>query len=181
MRYRRRPILFVIAAALLAVVVAAVAGFSVRVAVAQQSQQRQPQPQPPQPQPQQPLPLSDAQLSKINGWIAGQGRDVTITPIITDILGLTQNNQTITCHAFGAVDATTNDIRHIYLLPADKGYLIDYFHAQIVEVYWMDKNLALIAALSGIRGQAPLPISFQQALFGFGNEMGWWAKYADTH
>jgi hypothetical protein len=171
MRHRqRRPISFVAAAALLALAVAAVAGLPVRVAVAQQPQQ-----------PQQPQPLSDAQLSKINGWIVDQGRDVAITPIITDILGLTQNNQTMTCHAFGAVDATTNDVRHIYLLPADKGYLIDYFHGQIVEVYWMDKNLTLIAALSGIRGQAPLPINFQQAQFGFGNEMGWWAKYADTH
>jgi hypothetical protein len=121
--------------------------------------------------------LSDAELNKINGWIAGQGRDVTLTPIITDILGLTQNNQTMTCHAFGAVDPDTDDIRHIYLLPAGKGYLIDYFHAQIVEVYWMDKDLAL----SGIRGQPPAPISFQQAQFGFGNELGWWAKFADTH
>jgi hypothetical protein len=173
----RRPISFIISAVLLAPVVAAVAG-GPRVALAQQAQPQQTQPQPQQPQPR---PFSDAQLSKINGWITDQGRDVALTPIITDILGLTQNNQTLTCHAFGAVDATTNDIRHIYLLPADKGYLIDYFHAQIVEVYWMDKNLTLIAALSGIRGQAPLPISFQQALFGFGNEMGWWAKYADTH
>jgi|HubBroStandDraft_6_1064221.scaffolds.fasta_scaffold881171_2 hypothetical protein len=173
----RRPISFIISAVLLAPVVAAVAG-GPRVALAQQAQPQQTQPQPQQPQPR---PLSDAQLSKINGWITDQGRDVALTPIITDILGLTQNNQTLTCHAFGAVDATTNDIRHIYLLPADKGYLIDYFHAQIVEVYWMDKNLTLIAALSGIRGQAPLPISFQQALFGFGNEMGWWAKYADMH
>src|ERR1700733_3804273 len=173
----RRPISFIISAVLLAPVVAAVAG-GPRVALAPQAQPQQTQPQPQQPQPR---PLSDAQLSKINGWITDQGRDVALTPIITDILGLTQNNQTLTCHAFGAVDATTNDIRHIYLLPADKGYLIDYFHAQIVEVYWMDKNLTLIAALSGIRGQAPLPISFQQALFGFGNEMGWWAKYADMH
>jgi hypothetical protein len=176
MRHRqRRPIAFIVFAALLAVVVAAVAGLPAGVAVAQQP------PPPSSPPPPPPPPLSDAQLKKINGWIADQGRDVAITPIITDILGLTQNNQTMTCHAFGAVDAATNDIRHIYLLPADKGYLIDYFHAQIVEVYWMDKNLTLIAALSGVRGQAPLPISFQQAQFGFGNEMGWWAKYADTH
>jgi hypothetical protein len=180
MRHRpRRPISLIVSATLLAVVVAAVADLPGRAAVAQQ-QEPQPPPSPSPPIPP-PAPLSYAQLAKIDGWIAGQGRDVGINPIITDILGLTQNNQTITCHAFGAVDADTNDIRHIYLLPDGKGYLIDYFHQQIVEVYWMDKSLALIAALSGIRGQTPGPISFQQAQFGFGNELGWWAKYADTH
>jgi hypothetical protein len=125
--------------------------------------------------------LSGVEIKKINNLIAQQGRDIAISPIITDIVGLTQNNQTITCRAFGAVDPDTNDIRHIYLLPAGKGFLIDYFHAEIVEVYWTDMNLALIAALSGIRGQIPGPASFQQAQFGFSNELAWWAKFADTH
>ena len=162
-----RPFWFVvvvaIVASLMSVFVAAVAGDVVPVAIAAERS------------------LSDAQLKKIKGGIADQGRDVAISPIITDILGLTQNNQTMTCRAFGAVDTNTDDIRHIYVLPADKGYLIDYFHQQIVEVYWMDKNLTLIAALSGIRGQPPGPVSFQQAQFGFGNEMAWWAKFADTN
>jgi len=125
--------------------------------------------------------LSDVEIKKINDLIAQQGRDVAISPIITDIVGLTQNDQTITCRAFGAVDPDTNDIRHIYLLPAGQGYFIDYFHADIVEVYWVDKNLALIAALSGVRGQKPGPVSFQQAQFGFSNELAWWAKFADAH
>jgi hypothetical protein len=124
--------------------------------------------------------LSAVEIKKIDDLIAQQGRDIAISPLITDIVGLTQNDQTITCRAFGAVDPDTNDIRHIYLLPADKGYLIDYFHANIVEVYWTDKNLALIAALSGVRGQKPGPVTFQQAQFGFGNELAWWAKFADT-
>ena len=125
--------------------------------------------------------LSAPKIKKIDDLIAQQGRDIAISPIITDIVGLTQNDQTIICRAFGAVDPDTNDIRHIYLLPAGKGYLIDYFHADIVEVYWTDKNLALIAALSGVRGQKPGPVSFQQAQFGFSNELGWWAKFTDTH
>src|ERR1700730_15033037 len=99
--------------------------------------------------------LSAVEIKKIDDLIAQQGRDIAISPLITDIVGLTQNDQTITCRAFGAVAPDTNDTRHIYLLPADKGYLIDYFHAAIVEVYWTDKNLALIAALSGVRGQKP--------------------------
>ena len=126
-------------------------------------------------------PLSDVELKKLDDLIAQQGRDIAISPVITDIVGLTQNDQTITCRAFGAVDPDTNDIRHIYRLPEGKGYLIDYFHADIVEVYWADNGLALVAALSGVRGQKPGPASFQQAQFGFRNELAWWAKFADTH
>ncbi len=125
-------------------------------------------------------PLSDAQIRKIDGLIAQQGRDVAISPVITDIVGLTQKDQTISCHAFGAVDADSNDIRHIYLLPDGKGYLLDYFHQQIVEVYWADRTMMLIAALSGVRGQKPEPASFAQAQYGFRNELAWWAKFADT-
>jgi len=163
MRHRQsRPISFIIFAALSSVVLAAVPNFAVRAAAAERS-------------------LSDAEIKKLNILMAQQGKDVAISPLITDIVGLTQNEQTITCRAFGAVDPNTNDIRHIYLLPAGKGYLIDYFHADIVEVYWADKDLALIAALSGVRGQKPGPASFQQAQFGFRNELAWWAKFADTH
>jgi len=163
MRHRpSRPISFIIFAALSFVVLAAVPNFAVRAAAAERS-------------------LSDVEIKKLNNLMAQQGKDVAISPLITDIVGLTQNEQTITCRAFGAVDPNTNDIRHIYLLPAGKGYLIDYFHADIVEVYWADKDLALIAALSGVRGQKPGPASFQQAQFGFSNELAWWAKFADTH
>ncbi|MGC2122164.1 MAG: hypothetical protein WA652_04860 [Xanthobacteraceae bacterium] len=125
--------------------------------------------------------LSGAQITQLDGLIAQQGRDVAISAIITDIVGLTKDNQTISCRAYGAVDPGTNDIRHIYLLPEGKGYLLDYFHADIVEVYWADKKMALIAALSGVRGEKPGPASFQQAQFGFAHETAWWAKYADTH
>jgi len=158
-----RPISFIIVATLICVAPATVPNFAVRVAAAAEQS------------------LSTAEFKKINDLIAQQGKDVAISPIITDIVGLTQNAQTITCRAFGAVDPNTNDFRHIYLLPAGKGYLIDYFHADIVEVYWADKDLVLIAALSGVRGQIPGPASFQQAQFGFGNELAWWAKFADTY
>jgi len=173
---QRRPISFGILAAVIAVFLTTPNGFAQAPPPAATAP-----PPPPAPPPAPSQSLTAEQLQKINGWIASQGRDVTITPFITDMLGLTQNNQTITSHAFGAVDPDTNDIRHIYVLPDGKGYLIDYFHQQIVEVYWMDKDLTLITALSGIRGQPPAPINFQQAQFGFGNEMGWWAKYADAH
>ena len=46
--------------------------------------------------------LSGAQLQKIDGWIADKGREIAITPIITDILGLTKGDQTMSCRAFAA-------------------------------------------------------------------------------
>lgn len=125
--------------------------------------------------------LSAAQFAKINGWIAEKGRDVAVSAIITDILGLTKDNQTISCRAFAAVDAGTNDVYQIYLLPDGKGYLEDHFHQDKVDIYWTDKDMVLIAALSGVRGELPGLTSFQQAQFGLGNELQWWAKYADTH
>jgi hypothetical protein len=59
--------------------------------------------------------LSDAQLKKVNALIADQGRDVAISSVITDILGLTSDNQTI--HAalsrLSTRGATTKPIRSI--------------------------------------------------------------------
>lgn len=124
--------------------------------------------------------LSDAQIKKIDDLIAQQGRDVAISPVITDIVGLTQKDQAISCHAFGAVDAGSSDVRHIYLLPDGKGYPLDYFHQQIVGVYWADRSMVLIAALSGVRGQKPEPASFVQAQYGFRNELAG-GQFADAH
>jgi len=165
MRHRQsRPISFVtLAAALIAVFIAAVPGYGVRRAPAAER------------------PLSDAQIAKINGWIADKGRDIAVSAVMTDILGLTKDNQSISCHAFAAADNSSGDIHQIYLLPGGKGYLGVHFHQDNVDVYWADKDFVLIAALSGVRGQLPAATSFAQARLGFGDEMAWWAKYADTH
>ena len=126
--------------------------------------------------------LSDAQFKKINGWIADKGANVAISAVITDILGLTESDQTISSRAFAAVDTENgNDIRQIYLLPELKGYLLDHFHQDKVEVYWTDKNFVLIAALAGVRGEKPGPTSFQEAQYAFRNEVAWWAKFADAN
>ena len=126
--------------------------------------------------------LTDAQFTKINGWIAEKGNDVAISPVITDILGLTQNDQTISSRAFAAVDPENgNEIHQIYLLPGQKGYLVDHFHQDKVEVYWTDKELVLKAALAGIRGEKPGPTSCPESQSVFRNELAWWAKFADAN
>src|ERR1700722_6706633 len=48
-------------------------------------------------------PLSDAQLKKINGWIADQGRDIAVSAIITEILGLTKNDETMSARGYAAL------------------------------------------------------------------------------
>jgi hypothetical protein len=124
--------------------------------------------------------LSDAQLKKIDRLIADQGRDVTISPVITDILGLTSNNQAISCRAFAATDPSgDNEIHQAYLLPDAKGYLISHFYKNKIDVYWTDKSFVLIAALTGVRGERPAPASFQDAQYGFGFELTWWMNLAD--
>ncbi|MGB7036270.1 MAG: hypothetical protein WBD71_12160 [Xanthobacteraceae bacterium] len=143
-------------------------------------------PQVPAPAPQASPPpaatqvLSAAQLQKINGWIADKGRDIAVTPIITDILGLTNGNQTLTCRAF-ATEGDGGEVHQIYVLPDGKGYLEAHFFKDRLDVYWADKNFALLAAVEGVRGQKPTAASFADAQYGFDFESAWWAKYTDAH
>ena len=127
-------------------------------------------------------PISEAQLKKINGWIADQGKDIAVSALITEILGLTKNDQTISARGYAALDpANGNEIHQIFILPEGKGYLADHFHQDKVEVYWADKDLVLLTALSGVRGAKPEVMFFQDAQAGFDNELTWWAKYADKN
>jgi hypothetical protein len=126
--------------------------------------------------------LSDAQLKKINGWIADQGKDIAVSAIITEILGLTKNDQTMSARGYAALDTTNgNEIHQIFILPEGKGYLADHFHQDKVEVYWADKDLVLLTALSGILGAKPEIMFFQDAQAAFNSELTWWAKYADKN
>jgi hypothetical protein len=124
--------------------------------------------------------LSAAQLHKIGGCIADQGREIAITPIITDILGLTKGNQTMSCRAFAAA-GDGDEVHQIYLLPDDQGYLEAHFYKDKLDVYWTDKDFALKAALEGVRGQMPAPTTYADAQYGFSFEVAWWAKYTDAH
>jgi hypothetical protein len=127
-------------------------------------------------------PLSDAQLSKIDGWIADQGRDIAISPVITEILGLTKNDETLTVRGYAALDKDAgNEIHQIFVLPARQGYLAVRFHQDKVEVYWADKDLVLITALAGVRGGKPAIMLFAEAQAGFNSELTWWAHLADKN
>jgi len=126
------------------------------------------------------LTLSEAQLHKIDGWIANQGREIAITPIVTEILGLTKGDQAMSCRAFAA-EGDGDEVHQIYVLPEGKGYLEAHFYKNKLDVYWVDKGFALQAALEGIRGQMPAPTTYADAQYGFSFEIAWWAKYADAH
>jgi hypothetical protein len=124
--------------------------------------------------------LSAEQLKKIDGWIADKGREIAITPIITDILGLTKGDQTMSCRAFAA-EGDGDEVHQIYVLPEDKGYLEAHFYNDKLDVYWTDKDFALKAALEGVRGQMPVPTTYADAQYGFSFEVAWWVKYTDAH
>jgi hypothetical protein len=171
--FRYRPVAFAVIGVFAALLIAAESGSA-----------QTPAPPASAPAPQSPPPatqsLSAAQRQKINGFIADQGRDIAVTPIITDILGLTSGNQTLTCRAFAA-EGDAGEIHQVYVLPDGKGYLEAHFYKDKLDVYWTDKDFTLIAAVEGIRGQKPAAASFADAQYGFGFEGAWWAKYADAH
>jgi hypothetical protein len=123
--------------------------------------------------------LSEAQLQKLNGLVAGQGRDIPVSPLITEIIGLTKDNQTITCRAFAAA-GEGNEVHQIYQLPNATGYLAAHFYKDRLDVYWTDEHFRLLAAVNGIRGQKPVQAAFADAQYGFVFELAWWAKYADA-
>ena len=124
--------------------------------------------------------LSAAQIQKIDGWIADQGREIAISPIITDILGLTKGDQAMSCRAFAA-EGDGDEVHQVYVLPEGKGYLEAHFYKDKADVYWVDKDFALKAALEGVRGQVPAPTTYADAQYGFSFEVAWWAKYTDAH
>jgi hypothetical protein len=124
--------------------------------------------------------LSAAQLKKIDGWIADKGRDIAVTPIVTEILGLTKDGESITCRAFAA-EGEGDEVHQIYLLPDGKGYLEAHFYKNKLDIYWADKSFALKAAVEGVHGQLPSAVSFADAQYGFSFELAWWVKYTDAH
>jgi hypothetical protein len=128
------------------------------------------------------LPLSDAQLDKINGWIAQGGSNVGVNKISTDILGLTKNDESISARALAVKDPDNDgEIHLIGTLPDGKGYLEEHFHQDKAEIYWADKDLVLISASNGVRGGRPAEMSFTEAQTEFAGELAWWGKFADTH
>ncbi len=124
--------------------------------------------------------LSTTQIQKIDGWIAEKGREIAISPIITDILGLTKGDQAMSCRAFAA-EGDGDEVHQVYVLPEGKGYLEAHFYKDKADVYWVDTGFALKAALEGVRGQVPAPTTYADAQYGFSFEVAWWAKYTDAH
>jgi hypothetical protein len=126
--------------------------------------------------------LSDEQKRKIDGWIAQDGRETPMNKMVTDILGLTKNDETISPRAYvvkGTEDAS--EIHQIEILPRNQGYLVGHAHQDKLEIYWTDNDLVLISTAAGTRGGHGEQMSFADAQRELGKELGFWAKFADTH
>ena len=127
-------------------------------------------------------PLSDVQLEKIIGWIAEHGSADSVNKIVTDILGLTQRDETISSRALAVRGSEgETDIHQIDVLPDGKGYLEAHFHGDKAEIYWADLNFTLQSAVDGVRGARPDLMSFPEAEGGLRRELVWWARFADAH
>jgi hypothetical protein len=126
--------------------------------------------------------LSEAQLAKIKGWLVEHGGPDSISKIVTDILGLTQGNETITSRALAVHDSDSPaDIHQIDILPNNKGYLEAHFHDGRAEIFWADLNFNLQFAVEGARDARPDLMSFPEAEGGLRREIVWWARFADAH
>jgi hypothetical protein len=127
-------------------------------------------------------PLSEAQLAKIKGWLVEHGGPDSISKIVTDILGLTQGNETITSRALAVHGSDSPaDIHQIDVLPNDKGYLEAHFHDGRAEIFWADLNFNLQFAVEGARDARPSAMSFPDAQAGLKDELAWWASFAEAH
>jgi len=126
--------------------------------------------------------LSAVERDKIKGWIAQYGTDDSVNKMVTDILGLTRDNETISSRALAVkASGNGNEIHQIDILPNGKGYLAAHFHQDHAEIYWADSTFGLVFAVDGVRGGRPDAMSFPEAQAGLSNELEWWAGFADTH
>ncbi len=191
MTYLHRQTALALVATLSGVLFAATSGLAQTAAPAQTAPaapqapaQQAPAPQAAPSTQQAPPPATQSltfdQRKKIDGWAVDKGKDIAVTPIITDILGLTKGDQPLICRAFAA-EGEGDEIHQIYMLPDGKGYLEAHFYKDKLDVYWTDKNFVLLAAVEGVKGQKPITASFADAQYGFSFETAWWAKYADAH
>jgi hypothetical protein len=127
-------------------------------------------------------PLSADELDKIAGWIAEHGETIAANKMATDILGLTNNDQTISSRAIAVKEPESDiEIHQIGILDGGRGYLAEHFHQDQADVYWADKNLVLLSALTGTRAGKPAAMSFAQAEAGFSKELAWWVQFADKN
>jgi hypothetical protein len=132
-------------------------------------------------------PLSSAQLKKISDAVADKGRVVTAAKTVTDALGLTKNAELISSPALTVKERDNGLIHQFQPLPQGAGYIVGNIGPTTMEVYWADKNLTLIAAVTSVRSMLTnsLPnealvaaVPPEQARPDFVKELAYWASVA---
>jgi len=131
--------------------------------------------------------LSEAQLKKILDTIPAKGTAVTADKRVTDTLGLTKNSNSIAARALTVKERFGDLIHQMQPLPGGKGYLFGNIGPTITEVFWADKNLVLVAAMTSVRGGPAAgmtggmifyPTTVQDAQPNFSKELAYWATVA---
>jgi len=133
--------------------------------------------------------LSEAQLEKLIDTMPIEGKIVTAEKRVTDTLGLTKNNETLTSRALTVKERAGVLFHQIQLLPGGKGYLFGNIGPTTVQVFWADKNLVLVAAMTSVKGgptagmtggMMVYPTPVKEAAPDFSNELAYWATVADA-
>jgi hypothetical protein len=122
-----------------------------------------------------------AEAKKINEIAEEKGDNGVINKKVSDGLGMTKNDETVTSHAFAVKDSKGN-VHQIQPLPNDRGYMLgEVVGSKFIYVYWANKDFGLISAVSFIRGQSPKPMANADAQAGIGYELTYWASWIDKH
>ena len=133
--------------------------------------------------------LSAAQLKKLDDYAATNGKVVTADKRVTDTLGLTKDKQEMYSPALTVKERTGEILHQMQPLPGGKGYLFGNIGPTTVQVYWADKNLVLIAAMTSVSGgptagmtggKINYPTPVKDAEPDFRQELAYWAMVADS-
>jgi hypothetical protein len=134
--------------------------------------------------------LSEDQLKKLIAVMATQGTFVTADKRMTNALGLTKNNtEAIESRALTVKERDGGLIHQFQPLPEGKGYLLGNLGLTTIEAFWADKDLALVAATTSVRGGPTtgmtagvmvMPTPVKDAQPDFDKELAYWASVADA-
>ena len=133
--------------------------------------------------------LSAAQLKKLDDYAVTNGKVVTADKRVTDTLGLTKDKQEMYSPALTVKERTGEILHQMQPLPEGKGYLFGNIGPTTVQVYWADKNLVLIAAMTSVSGgptagmtggKINYPTPVKDAEPDFRQELAYWAMVADS-
>jgi hypothetical protein len=126
-----------------------------------------------------PRPISDAQFAKLAAQIPIQGHEQAILKQTTDALGITKAADPALALRQIGTDDGQGTTYVLSPLPDGKGYLFADVNMQATHAFWVDKNLALVAATVKAPGKTPVAMPPDVAHAELDGELRFWAAIAN--